>query len=382
MACISLCMIVKNEAHIIRRCLESVQPIIDHVLIVDTGSEDGTREIIRAWLREKDLPGEVIEEPWRNFAYNRSFALRKLRERRDIDYGLMIDADEVLVYETGFNADRFKRGLRCDLYDVQTRLGSIVYLRPQLFSNRLEFCYKAVLHEYLECAQKIGSREVVRGFFNQPVQDGSRSRNPDKYRDDAAVLENALRTETDPFLISRYTFYLAQSYRDCGENAQALQAYLRRSKQGFWHQEVFISLYRAAQIMESSGHGEAEIIQTHLAAYEACPIRAESLHGAVRFCRLRGKHQQGYILGKHALALTCPADGLFVESWIYDYGLLDEFSIVAYWAGHFRESFDACLKLLRDGKTPPAHRGRIRQNAEFAIAKLEKPGLGKLLPPA
>jgi hypothetical protein len=46
-------------------------------------------------------------------------------------------------------------------------------------------------------------------------------------------LENALRTETDPFLISRYTFYLAQSYRDCGEKRQALQAYSRRSQLGY-----------------------------------------------------------------------------------------------------------------------------------------------------
>ena len=40
------------------------------------------------------MPGEVISEPWQNFAYNRSFALTKLREKEFIDYALMIDADE------------------------------------------------------------------------------------------------------------------------------------------------------------------------------------------------------------------------------------------------------------------------------------------------
>ena len=91
MARIGLCMIVKNEARVIRRCLESVLPLLDYVLIVDTGSNDGTQQAIRDFLREKDLPGEVVEEPWRDFAYNRSFALQKLRERQDIDYGLMIN---------------------------------------------------------------------------------------------------------------------------------------------------------------------------------------------------------------------------------------------------------------------------------------------------
>jgi hypothetical protein len=40
------------------------------------------------------------------------------------------------------------------------------------------------------------------------------------------VLERALATETDPFLISRYTFYLAQSYRDCGERTDRCGPYL------------------------------------------------------------------------------------------------------------------------------------------------------------
>lgn len=117
-----------------------------------------------------------------------------------------------------------------------------------------------------------------------------------KFRDDAALLENALRSETDPFLVSRYTFYLAQSYRDCGDKAQALPVYLRRSQQGFWQQEIVVSLYNAACIKEELGHAHAEVVQAYLDAYESCPTRAEALHGAVRLCRLHNKFQQGYIL--------------------------------------------------------------------------------------
>jgi glycosyltransferase involved in cell wall biosynthesis len=224
MATIGLCMIVKNEAHIIRRCLDSVLPLLDYVLIVDTGSSDGTQAAVYDYLREKKLAGEVIDEPWRDFAYNRSFAMRKLREHQDIAYGLMIDADEVLIYEPGFEVDAFKRGLAHELYDVETRYGNIVYHRPQLFSNRLEFCYKGVLHEYVEGPAAF-SRGTATGFFNNPLQDSARSQNPRKFLDDAAVLEATIRKESDPFLISRYTFYLAQSYRDGGEPRQALEAY-------------------------------------------------------------------------------------------------------------------------------------------------------------
>jgi glycosyltransferase involved in cell wall biosynthesis len=381
MASIGLCMIVKNEAHIIRRCLDSVLPLLDYVLIVDTGSDDGTQQVIRDFLHEKSLPGEVIDEPWRDFAFNRSFALQKLRERQDIGYGLMIDADEVLVYEAYFNAEHFKRGLIFDIYDVQTCYGNIVYMRPQIFSNRLDFYYKGVLHEYLEIGH-ISSRGTAKGFFNRPVQDSARSQNPKKFQDDASVLENILRTEDDPFLISRYTFYLAQSYLDCGDKEQALQVYLRRSGQGYWDQEVYVSLLNAARIKEQLAYAEAEVIQAYLAAYETLPTRLEALHDTIRHCRLRGKHQQAYILANYAVNQPRPKDGLFLEPWIYDYGLLDEFSIVAYWAGHYRESFNACLKLLKECKVPAQYRQRIRENAQFAIDKLKQPNLAKLLPPA
>ncbi|MCA3798466.1 MAG: glycosyltransferase, partial [Burkholderia sp.] len=76
-------MIVKNEAAVIVRCLDSVRPMIDYVLIEDTGSTDGTQDIIRQWLDSNGLTGEVIDEPWRDFAYNRSHALACLRRNPD-----------------------------------------------------------------------------------------------------------------------------------------------------------------------------------------------------------------------------------------------------------------------------------------------------------
>lgn len=70
---ICLSMIVKNEAPVIRRCLDSVKPVIDHWIIVDTGSTDGTQDIIRAAMA--DIPGTLVERPWVDFAYNRTEAL-------------------------------------------------------------------------------------------------------------------------------------------------------------------------------------------------------------------------------------------------------------------------------------------------------------------
>src|SRR5271154_7638918 len=97
-ATICLNMIVKNEAPVIRRCLDTVRPFIDHWVIFDTGSSDGTQDIIRNHL--KDLPGELIERPWVDFAHNRTEALAAARDKAD--YVLVIDADETLECEPAF----------------------------------------------------------------------------------------------------------------------------------------------------------------------------------------------------------------------------------------------------------------------------------------
>src|SRR5713226_9278206 len=116
MKTIGLCMIVKDEAQVILRCLQSVRPLIDYALIVDTGSTDGAQPIVMQYLAQERLRGEVIEEPWRDFATNRSFALAKLRERADIDYALMMDADDTLVFADGFDVPKFKAALDKDFY--------------------------------------------------------------------------------------------------------------------------------------------------------------------------------------------------------------------------------------------------------------------------
>jgi glycosyltransferase involved in cell wall biosynthesis len=369
---IGLCMIVKNEAHVIERCLNSVKPLVDYVLVEDTGSTDGTQQLVTEWLRRNKIPGVVIDEPWRDFAYNRSHALTKLREVATVDYALIIDADDRLVTEPGFDPAAYKADMREDLYDIQIRHGSSRFYRPQLFANRLAFSFKAVLHEYLEAPPGKLSRANAKGFHIETGRGGARNKNPRKYQDDAAALERALRTETDPFLISRYRFYLAQSYRDCGEREKALENYMTRANLGYWIEEVFESLYCAAKLQEALEFPAEEVIATYLRATDAVPTRAEALHGLSQFCRSKGRNEEGFQYAKRGLAIPQPEGGLFVESWIYDYGLLDELGINGYWSGHFRESLDACLRLLGSAALPADQRQRVSQNARFALEKLPK----------
>lgn len=130
---------------------------------------------------------------------------------------------------------------------------------------------------------------------------------------DAAVLAAALTTETDPFLRARYTFYLAQSYLDADEKEKALAAYEERATLGFWDQEVFISLYRSANLEADLGFGEEDVIASYLKAHDTRNDRAEALHGAARYCRVKQRYQQGFDLAKRGLNIKPPVEGLFLE---------------------------------------------------------------------
>jgi glycosyltransferase involved in cell wall biosynthesis len=369
MTTIALCMIVKDEAGIIERCLASVRSLIDYVLIVDTGSSDGTQQVVRGWLDKTAMPGEVIDEPWRDFAYNRSFALAKLREHSGIDYSLMVDADQVIEFDPGFDVEKFKADLECELYDVKVSSGSIVYLLPQLASNKIDIVYRGVLHEYRECPAGC-SRERAQGFLIKEVHDSARGQDPHKYQKDAGVFEAALAEETDPFLIQRYKFYLAQSYRDAGQQNPAIENYLERAKLGGWDQEVFYSLYSVAKMKEQLGGTDEEIIEGYLTAHRVCPARIEPIYAAALFCRKRGLYDRGYNLAKKYLYQPAPTAGLFVETWIFDHGLLDEFSVLAFWSGRYSECLEACRRLLDGGKLPESERPRVKGNAHFAVDKL------------
>ena len=365
---IGLCMIVKNESKIIERCLNSVKPLIDYVCIVDTGSTDDTIDVINNWMKSNDIEGQVIFEPWQNFAYNRSFAMEKIREKKYIEYVLMIDADEILTYEEGLDFSKIKENLSFDLYNMNCKLGGVEYLRTSITKNKKPYFYKGVVHEYLECKEPIETRETIKGICNIPLQDSARNQNIEKYQHDAKAIQDALETETDPFLVSRYTFYLAQSYRDSLEKEKAIYWYNKRSKLGFWDQEVYISLYRMAKLKEDLEYPQNDILQSYMMAHESYPQRIEAIHGAISFCRRNGRNHQAYIRANHAISMTVNKTGLFAENWIWDYGIDDEFTISCYWSGHYKEGLEASEKLLN--KIPEEQKERILKNIGYLKEKL------------
>lgn len=168
---VCLNMIVKNEADVIRRGLASSKPLIDYWVIVDTGSTDGTQDIIREFM--KDMPGELHERPWKNFAHNRNEALKLAKGKSD--YILIIDADETFEYEPGFKLPELDE----NLYHIMTKHGGMRYERVQLIDSKIDFEWRGVLHEALYNPEPVTRGSLV-GIYDIYGLDGARSKDPKK----------------------------------------------------------------------------------------------------------------------------------------------------------------------------------------------------------
>lgn len=355
---ICLNMIVKDESKVIERCLESVKPLIDYWVIVDTGSSDGTQEIIQEFM--KDIPGELHEKPWVNFSHNRNEALKLAKTKGD--YILFIDADDILSYPSDYKKPQLDK----DAYNVTILYDGITYLRTQLIKSDLPWHWDGVVHEVLVCNTPTSS-ETLTDVNMVILGGGDRSTDPEKYLKDAKALEAALEKEPQH---TRYRFYLAQSYRDAGRLEQALKCYQDRVDLGGWDQEVFWSLYEIAKLQENLKASEKTVTKSYLKAFQYRPTRSEPLYRLAEYYRLHEDYLLGYLVAKHGLQIPHSDDLLFVESWIYEYGLLLEYSICAYWVGQYEESLQACIKLLSNENLPKHIKECVERNLKFSIEKL------------
>lgn len=287
-------MIVKDESAIIARCLGRLKPFLDRWVVVDTGSTDRTVEIVGDTLRS--LPGRLVTRPWKGFGDAKTAALQLAREEMGgRGYALVMDADEFIDGE-------IPRALTHEAYAMWMQVNTVRYHGLRLLRLDRNWRYEGVLHEFATCDQP-WTHDLLDQVTIRTTRDGARSASLTKYADDARVLEAACRDlkERDPML-GRYTFYLAQSYRDSGDDRRAATAYLLRAAMppGLCYEEIYVSLLEAARAFRRLGeHVSADV--TFVRAHHAWPQRQEALR------------ELSYAFGER-LKTSEPTGTLFVES--------------------------------------------------------------------
>ncbi len=346
-------MIVKDEAPVIARCLATVKPWIDHWVIVDTGSSDGTQDVVRRFMA--DVPGALLERPWRDFAHNRNEAMALAKSHGD--YLLFIDADETLRMDAGFAWP----DLDGEGYRFQCELDGWRYQRNALVAAHLPWRWEGVLHEYLT-QDRPHAWQSLPGAAIVVSRDGARARDGSTYLRDIEVLERAVKDAPDN---TRYRFYLAQSYRDAGKAEDSIRVYRERIAMGGWDEECWFSLLQVAVLEERRGAAPGEVREAYFTAYQARPRRAEPLCELARYHRLRGEHALAHLYAQQAASMTRPDDILFVDESVYAWRALDELVVSAYYVGAMTQGRAALEKLLQESRFPEAQRERIEGNRPF-----------------
>jgi glycosyltransferase involved in cell wall biosynthesis len=351
-------MIVKNEAHVIERCLRSVRQFIHSWAIADTGSSDGTQDLIRRVLA--DLPGELIERPWLDFAHNRNEALQLARSHGE--YVLLMDADDVLEHDASFVMPE----LVAPAYSIEFVYGATRYFRNFLVRLHDALRWHGVLHEVIDAPGGIVATPLQGLRMRISKGEGARSKMPsaEKYSADAEVLRRALRDEPGN---TRYAFYLAQSLRDAGRIAEARATYERRIEMGGWDEEIYYSKLQVAALLERERAPDAEVLAAYLAAHQYRPSRAESLCEAARYCRESQRYALALLFAREAAHLPYPKDILFVDASVYEWRARDELSIAAYWCGDKELSARLCRELLADSRLPLEQKERVSKNLAFSV---------------
>ena len=357
---VCLCMIVKNESHVLARCLSSVLPILDTWIIVDTGSTDGTQQIARNFLGS--LPGELIEREWVDFAFNRSEALALAAQRAD--FLLVIDADEVLELRPGFTLPT----LQADAYDFELLSPPVTYYKTQLLRSALQWRYQGVVHEHV-VTDMAYVRERLAGLRTLRIPDGARARDPLTYRRDALLLEGALLAEPGN---ARHMFYLAQSYYDAGELELAADRYSRRVAMGGWHEEVWSSLYQVARLREARGLDWPSTLTAYLAAFSYRPDRAEPLFRIGIHYMAQQDYATAFVFLVQGVQIPLPAaDMLFVEREVYSFYLPLEFAVACFYVGRHEEAIETCDKLLLEPSLTEAQVKQVTENRQFSLVAMD-----------
>ena len=376
---VTLCMIVKDETHIIEQCLKSMAKYIDRYDITDTGSTDGTQDLIKKTMEDLNIPGEVHQSDWKGFGDHngktgsRTESLRNA-QKSDADYAWVIDADDYM--QGNF---KYADVMDADAYAISMGRAEFGWWRNQIFKLEHDWNYIGVLHEYADCSSK--PREEmnfgkIKGDYRVIARtEGARNVGVDpidKYKRDAETLETALVDEPKN---ERYRFYLAQSYFDSQQWEKALDAYEARVELGGWPEEVYYSLLRVAILKGMLERTTEETAQAFLDCFNHRPSRAEPLWFLSRLYRMKDKNGIAYLYARMAAEIPYPEhDILFIQNDVYSWAVLDEVAATAFYAGFPEVGLQACNKLLSfdPGILPIEHKQRIYDNKKAYEQVLEQ----------
>ncbi|MDB5106394.1 MAG: hypothetical protein JWP91_4083 [Fibrobacteres bacterium] len=223
---LSLCMIVKNEKDNLPACLASVKGLAGEIIVVDTGSTDGTQDIARAF------GAKVIQSDWQgDFSRARNLSLDQATGR----WILWLDADDRLLEADKLairalagkdpDADPKAYGLMVKNSRDGGRTGS-VFNQIRIFPNLPRLRFRSPVHEQILPAieearipvEYLPVRVMHTGYSDPDIARGKQERNK-------LILEAQVKSGQGITPVTYYT--LANACADLGLHGEAVPWFLK-----------------------------------------------------------------------------------------------------------------------------------------------------------
>ncbi len=386
MAKLVLTQIMKDEAHVITRMLNSIKSIVDIVCLIDTGSTDNTIEVVKNWGQENNIETHVFERPFDNFENSRNYSIQMAREvtkDRGNDYwGFWLDADETIEILPTFN----KNGINKDLYMFNTYINAMKYTRNECFKLDKPFRFYGPVHEFIVCDDKNITSGLMEGINVRVQMDGGSWRGdiPEKYKSHAITLERYIDSNRqDP----RWIFYTAQSYHDSAcikDNREENEERLRRSMKYYkervsrvdgYPEELFYSQYRVGTIMRVLEEPWHLTMNEFLKAYSMDPLRAEPIKAIIDYYLAVGEWHNAYLFSKFAKMNfhqknPYPQRLLFVDETLYAWKILEVHSASCFYTGRKDEAKQTYQEMVKISREQPQYFtaddiNKIQMNSQF-----------------
>lgn len=333
-------LMVKNEAQVIQATL---QPFIDggvkDFVVYDTGSTDGTQDIVANFFRQHDiLSAHIVEEPFVDFATSRNGAL-------DAAQSLFPEATFMMMPDAEWYMHNVEGLLQyCQEHKNDSYAFHWVPIRNDLcafHTCRLIRCQRGIrfigsVHEGLnQFTTATLPRDIY--FEWRPRQEGIEKSAKRWLRDRDLLLKSYEQNPYDTHTL----FYLGQTYDCLGDWENAYIFYKKRSEIRGWGEEDFITKFRLGNVaLELASKDDASLcplaIKHYLEAFACRPHRAEPLVKIAEYYLNRNEMHLSFLFAAHAAKIPYPSQDIgFVEKYMYDYVRYDILGRCAWYVGEY-----------------------------------------------
>ena len=211
-----------------------------------------------------------------------------------------------------------------------------------------------MLHEYIACVDKEESSLAIQGdYYVESGRSGSRNKDPNKYINDAAVLERGFHQEMgnggDRALAERYSFYCAQSWMDAGPAYidKSIEWYQRVLNQNNWAQEKYYSALCLGDLYNKKGD-KYNSLKYYCKTMEYDEERIEGVASVMEILRADGNHVMvNALYHKYKDYNKFPQHKLFLTTDKYHDIIEYNNSISAFYIADKRSGYDCCKTILR-----------------------------------